>query len=354
MNQRNWKRQKSKKEAGASCRSFSKEVWAQKMASGREILQACRLCPRRCGVNRLAGERGFCSQGDTPRISRFLPHFGEEPPLSGTRGAGTLFFCGCTMACLFCQNWQISCENQGHECSPLQLTHHFLRLQELGCHNLELVSPTPHIPFILEALEKALEKGFTLPVVYNTNSYISIEALSLLKGVVDIYLPDIKYAHNENALALSAAPEYLLSSREALKEMFRQVGTLALSPQTGVAVKGMLARILLLPGGEEGAEESLMYLAYTFPPSLPVSLMSQYLPLYRVAEHPSLKRTISEERKKEVIKKALQLGLVNLWIQGEGASRAYVPDFEKENPFTYPESGVSGAAPGDQAGPALS
>ncbi len=274
-------------------------------------------------------------QGGTARLSCALAHHGEEPPLSGTGGAGTVFFSGCTMACLFCQNHQISRGGIGDDCSSAALAGHFLRLQGEGCHNIELVSPTPHIPFILEAVERASQGGLSIPIVYNTNSYLTPEALSILEGIVDVYLPDLKYADDSYSSEFSSTPGYVTAARKAIKTMARQVHAMPpeLSPRTGTALKGIIVRLLLLPGGQEGAEDTLAFLAHTFPASLPVSIMSQYAPLYKACSHPSLNSPVPGRRREEVIKKALELGLTNLWVQDDGAHAAFIPDFTMKTPF---------------------
>ena len=190
------------------------------------LLSSCELCPRNCRVNRLKGEKGFCRQGPRAKVARALPHFGEEPPLSGSRGAGTVFFSGCALRCLYCQNYQISQEGIGEELEAEELARLFLKLQNQGCHNLDLVSPTPHLPFIFSALEIAISQGFCLPIVYNTHGYLSDAALGLLEGMVDIYLPDMKYGDNENASRLSQVEDYVDYNQAAVKQMFEQVGPL--------------------------------------------------------------------------------------------------------------------------------
>jgi len=303
----------------------------EKMA--RSIMEHCSLCPRRCGVNRLGGERGFCRQGSAAKVAKALPHFGEEPPLSGTKGAGTVFFSGCTLRCIFCQNWQISHREMGEITDADALADIFLELQSKGCHNIELVSPTPHIASFITALRIAGRKGLCLPIVYNTNGYLSAESLSLLDGLVDIYLPDIKYSSPDAAEELSGCRDYVYENRRSLKEMARQCGRLLKTDPCGIAVQGLLIRLLLLPEGLEGAEESLSFVAEELGPDIPVSIMSQYTPLYRALEHRALNSDVSSARRRQVMEYAVGSGIREIWDQHDGSARLFIPDFLQENPF---------------------
>jgi putative pyruvate formate lyase activating enzyme len=304
----------------------------KKIASAEEILQACCLCPRRCGANRMNEERGFCGIGGKAVVASVLPHFGEEPPLSGSSGAGTVFFSGCTLSCLYCQNYQISQEKRGRNILPSELSAYFLDLQSRGCHNVELVSPTPHIPFILEALEQARCRGLSIPLVYNTNGFLSEESLRLLDGVVDIYVPDMKYASDDKALRLSVAPHYVKHNHRSVKEMARQAGGSLLCDDWGIAWRGIMIRILLLPDGMEGALETIDFLAREKLTDVPLSLMSQYAP-YRASLHSDLSGTISPARKDLIISSARKAGFSDLWLQEEASAYVFVPDFEKAHPF---------------------
>ncbi len=304
-----------------------------KEEKARAILAHCSLCPRHCGVDRLRGEQGFCRQGLVARVAKALPHFGEEPPISGTRGAGTVFFSGCTLHCLYCQNWQISQHDLGNLIDVEELAGLFLELQERGCHNVELVSPTPHLASIAPALRLARKKGLRLPLVYNTSGFLSPESLELLDGLVDIYLPDIKYSSPGISEELSASSTYVEMNRASLQEMLRQCGGLLITDENGVALHGILIRILLLPEALEGAEESLTYIADTLGPDIPVSLMSQYSPLYRAAEHSLLQKDVSPERRRKVLKYAIQCGINEIWNQKAEAAPLFIPDFQREDPF---------------------
>ena len=291
------------------------------------VLEACALCPRRCGVNRAAGELGFCGAGAAARVYASGAHHGEEPPLSGRRGAGTIFFSHCTMRCLYCQNYPFSAMGEGEVTRPAELARIMLRLQAGGCHNIELVSPSHYLPRILEALLVAAEGGLKIPIVYNTNAYESMETLLLLEGVVDIYLPDYKYGRNAEALEFSATPGYTRFARAAVVEMHRQVGVL--QQAGGVAVRGIIIRHLVLPSDCDRIGESLGWIAGSLPPETAVSLMGQYLPLHRAAQDPRMMRRVSEQEMENALDIAMELGLTNIIYQevpGDKASSAYRGD----------------------------
>ncbi|MEW6721216.1 MAG: radical SAM protein [Thermodesulfobacteriota bacterium] len=289
---------------------------AARVAAGREgsPLAPCRLCPRECGADRLAGERGFCRAGAVARVAAVSIHHGEEPPVSGTRGSGTVFFSHCNMTCLFCQNYPISQLGNGREMDTETLAGELLRLQEKGAHNVNFVTPTPHAPQLAEAVRAARERGFGIPVVYNTNGYDSLEALALLDGVVDIYLPDAKYRSCALAEEVSGAPDYPARNDAALAEMVRQTGFLAVG-KDGIATRGVLVRHLVLPGKVEETEKVLEYLRGTFGPDLPLSLMGQYFPAYRASQTPGFERKLDPEEYDRAIEAAERLGFHNVFIQ---------------------------------------
>jgi putative pyruvate formate lyase activating enzyme len=282
-------------------------------------------------VDRLSGQTGFCGQGAHARVARALPHFGEEPPLTGQRGAGTVFFTGCALRCLYCQNHQISQEGLGEEVSPAALADLFLDLQQQGCHNLDLVSPTPHWPAILEALELAVPRGLRLPLVYNTHGYVSTELLQCLEGIVDIYLPDMKYGGDESARLLSQVPDYTRHNRAAVREMYRQVGPLETDPE-GIAFRGLLVRHLILPEGLSGTAGVLQELL-EISSRIPLSLMSQYRPLHRAADQPLLRRPLTGNEYRQALELAEQLGFEEIFAQELASAEIYYPDFQQENPF---------------------
>ena len=279
------------------------------------MLSQCRLCPRECGVDRLRGERGFCRAGAEPIVASWNVHPWEEPPISGTRGSGTIFFSGCTGRCLFCQNYPISQLGVGNTVSVQQLAEMMLELQDRGCHNINLVTPTHFVPQILAALELAIEGGLRLPLVYNTSGYERVETLKLLDGVVDIYLPDAKYTDDETARRLSGFVRYVEANRAALKEMFRQVGDELVLDGEGIARRGLIVRHLVLPEGLAGTPEVLRWIAENLSPHVHVSLMDQYFPAHKAVGHPVLGRKITAEEYAEALRAFEEAGLTNGWMQ---------------------------------------
>lgn len=276
-----------------------------------EILSDCTLCPHTCHVDRPAGETGFCRTGDKLIISSYSPHFGEEPPLVGRRGSGTIFFTNCNLGCIFCQNYQISRCGRGFQVHTEDLAEIMLRLQERGCHNINLVSPTHQMPGILRALDIAAGRGLNIPIVYNTGGYDAVETLHLLDGVVDIYMPDAKYGSNGIAHALSGAADYVDRMKEALSEMHRQVGDIII--QDGIAERGMIIRHLVLPGGLAGTEEVLRFIADELSLSTYLNIMPQYLPAWKVWEidcvPEALRRRITQEEFDDALATAREYGL---------------------------------------------
>ena len=252
------------------------DLWAtgelrERAQRAGQILKACQLCPRRCGVNRTRGERGFCRSGLFPIVSSYNVHHGEEPPISGARGSGTIFLTHCNLHCVFCQNYPISQLGVGREKSVEALGQMMLDLQERGCHNINWVTPTHFVPQILDALFFAVERGFRLPLVYNTNGYDSPETLELLEGIVDIYLPDMKYADERTARVCSQAPNYPAVNASAIQEMYRQVGRGKYAGD-GTMERGLIIRHLLLPNGLAGTESMARFVAETLSGQCPVSL----------------------------------------------------------------------------------
>ena len=303
----------------------------------QERLRTCDICPHRCGVNRLEGQKGFCRSAYLPVVSSFCAHHGEEPPLSGTNGSGTIFFGNCNMRCVYCQNFQISQdpENQeGNEITIDALAGKMLYLQdELRCHNINLVTPTHFVPQILEALLKAITGGLHVPLVYNTSGYDLADTLKLLDGIIDIYLPDLRYSNNENGKLYSRVNDYAEINRSAIKEMFRQVGNLIVDDQ-GIAERGVIVRHLILPQRIAGSEESLRWLAGEVSPDIFLSLMSQYYPAHKAGTYPPLSRRISFDEYSEVVTLLKRLDMNNGWIQEMDAPENYRPDFARDgHPF---------------------
>jgi putative pyruvate formate lyase activating enzyme len=278
------------------------------------ILASCRLCPRECGVDRLSGERGFCGAGAVARVAAVSVHHGEEPPISGTRGSGTVFFSHCNMACRFCQNYPISQLGNGREMDTESLSSALIRLQDRGAHNVNFVTPTPHAAHVAEGVRLARARGFSIPVVYNTNGYDSLETLALLEGIVDIYLPDAKYRSPSEARELSGTPDYVPRNDAAIAEMVRQVGFLA-EGEDGVATRGVLVRHLVLPGRTGETERVLAHLAGAFGPDLPLSLMGQYFPAWKAPGTPGLDRKPTEREYGRAVAAASRLFFRNVFLQ---------------------------------------
>ena len=275
------------------------------------MLEACALCPRECGVNRLENERGFCRIGARAVVSSAGPHFGEESVLVGTHGSGTIFFAGCSLGCLFCQNYDISHLAAGEEVSQQELLRKMLALQGLGCHNINLVTPTHVVPQILEALSLARREGMDLPVVYNCGGYESVATLRLLPGMVDIYMPDFKYGDNEAGRKYSCVDDYFDRAGQALIEMHRQVGDLVVDSD-GIAQRGLLIRHLVLPGGLAGTERVMRFIAGEISANSYVNIMAQYRPEYRAAEFPELDRRITAGEYRRAVEIAKECGLTRL------------------------------------------
>lgn len=285
-----------------------------RVSCSTELLSACRLCPRECGVNRIEGERGFCGAGRLARVAAVSVHHGEEPPISGTRGSGTIFFSHCNMKCLFCQNYPISQYGNGREMDTGALAAEMLLLRKRGAHNINFVTPTPHAPQMAEAILLARGRGLDLPVVYNTNGYDSPETLALLDGVVDIYLPDAKYRSAELAGAISGTSDYPSYNETAIAGMVRQVGFLSVK-EDGIAARGVLVRHLVLPGKAEETEAVLAMLSDRFGPDLPLSLMGQYFPAWRASSTPGFRNKLTRKEYDRAIEAAKLLGFRNVFIQ---------------------------------------
>ncbi|WP_299198175.1 radical SAM protein [Thermocrinis sp.] len=272
--------------------NLTESQWKERIERALSLLESCEVCPHRCGVNRLKGELGFCKTGKNAIVDSYFPHRGEEKPIRGYRGSGTVFFSYCNMRCIYCQNYQISQLGEGREVSPEELAEIFLELQAMGCHNLNLVTPSHVVPQILSALYLAVQKGFRLPIVYNTSSFDSLESLRLLEGIVDIYLADLKYADREIARRYSKVKNYPEIAMAAIREMYRQVGDLILD-ERGIAVKGLLVRHLVLPNGLAETEKVAEFLG-SLSKNMAVNVMDQYYPSYMAWKYPELSRRITQ------------------------------------------------------------
>ena len=312
--------------------------WAQRIRELERIAARCELCPRRCGVDRFNDERGFCGAPEGLVISSIFPHHGEEPPLSGTGGSGTVFFTHCTLKCVFCQNYQISHEQEGRPFSVEELAQKLLGLQEKGCHNINLVTATHFLPWLLRALRMAVESGLAIPVVYNCGGYELEQTIDLLKDVVDIWLPDMKYGGNEPARLYSKAPDYVEINQVAVRRMFRQVGPLRCD-DAGIAHRGLCIRHLVLPNDQSASGEVLAFLKQTFDPQdIFISLMAQYRPLYGADRHALMGKRV-DSREYEIIKQEfMAAGFEGFYQDPERLDTAFVIDFKtrKEEPLIGP------------------
>ena len=306
-----------------------------------KLLESCTICPKDCGNNRLKDEIAACYSGKLPIVSSYTAHFGEEPVLSGTRGAGNIFFGNCNLRCVYCQNYQISQtwkEQKRNEISHERLAEMMLELQERGCHNIGFVSPTHFVPQMARAILIAAEKGLRLPIVYNTNAYDSVEVLKLLDGIIDIYLPDLKYAENDAGFQYSKVRNYTDFARKAIKEMFRQTGDKLIFDKNGLLQKGLVIRLLVLPNDLAGIEENLRWIRDELSPKVAISLMAQYYATNKAAtdeRYILLSRRISEREWFSTIEILEELGMEEGFMQEyEAASHYYRPDFsDAKKPF---------------------
>ncbi len=287
--------------------NLSKKELKKRIEKAISLLNPCQVCPRKCGINRIKGEHGFCRLGRKAKVSSYHPHFGEEPCLVGTHGSGTIFFTSCNLACVFCQNYDISQLDYGQEVSAEELAQIMISLQKIGCHNINFVTPTSQVPQILEALEIAIGKGLKIPLVYNSNAYDSVETLKLLDGLVDIYMPDAKYSDDQIAVKYSSAPNYFEIMKKALKEMHRQVGDLEI--KDGIAIRGLLVRHLVLPKDLAGTEKIMKFLAEEISKDAFVNMMDQYRPCYKAFQYKELSQGITHQEYREAVDLAKKYGL---------------------------------------------
>lgn len=272
---------------------LSDKDWKDRIDRAMYMLENCRVCPHRCGVNRLKGEMGYCRTGRYAIVDTYFPHRGEEKPIRGRMGSGTVFFSYCNMKCVYCQNYEISQLGEGREVSPYELSKMFLKLQGMGCHNINLVTPSHIVPQILESLYLAYKEGLKIPIVYNTSSFDSLESLKLLDGIVNIYLADIKYGSNHMGKIYSKVKNYWSVAKDAIKEMYRQVGNLEVD-NDGIAYKGLLIRHLVLPNGISQTEEVANFLK-SIDQKIAINVMSQYYPSYKALDYQDLSRRINNK-----------------------------------------------------------
>jgi putative pyruvate formate lyase activating enzyme len=298
------------------------------------MLASCTVCPRDCGNDRLRDVLASCASGLDPIVSSYTPHHGEEPVLSGSRGAGNIFLGNCNLRCVYCQNFQISQDFQiqrHNAVSVERLSEMMLELEDRGCHNIGFVSPTHFAPQVARAILLAARRGLSLPVIYNTNAYDSVEVLRLLDGVVDIYLPDLKYADNSSGWIYSKVPDYAERAREAVLEMYRQKGASRVFGEDGLLKSGLLVRMLVLPNNVAGIADSLAWIAETLSPRVAISLMAQYYPIHRAAEnekYAAVNRSITAGEWEEAVAALEANGMASGFHQElETANRYYRPDF---------------------------
>ena len=300
-------------------------------------MRGCTLCPRRCAVDRNSGERGICGQTSELKVARAALHHWEEPCISGTRGSGAVFFSGCVLHCVFCQNHPIANGTAGKNISGERLCEIFLELQEQGAHNINLVTPGHFAPQIAASLRMAKDRGLTVPIVYNTGSYESVETIQSMEGLVDIYLPDLKYASPEPAERYSHAADYCEAAKAAIAEMVRQTG----EPEFfgdyegdpieagAILARGTIVRHLLLPGGSEDAKEVIRYLYETYGNRIYISILNQFTPVGGRGKYPELNRRVTEEEYEEVVDYAIALGVERGFIQEGGtAEESFIPEFD--------------------------
>ncbi len=289
-------------------RALGPEALHRREQELRKLLSPCRLCPHECAVDRVRGEKGRCRLGADAIIASAAPHFGEERPISGTRGSGTVFFSSCNLACVFCQNADISHSTQGERVSPRVLAEVMLRLQDLGCHNINVVTPTHVAHAVAAAVADAAACGLAIPLVYNCGGFESVETLRLLDGIVDVYMPDLKYSSNEEALRYSGARSYWDRARSALLEMHRQVGDLR-TDDHGLATRGLLIRHLVMPGDIAGSAKVFEFISREISAASYVNVMAQYRPCYRARGIPELARPLTRKEYRDALMQASRAGL---------------------------------------------
>jgi putative pyruvate formate lyase activating enzyme len=294
--------------------NLNEAQFKERINQAYSYLLSCRLCPHQCGVNRKIGQTGFCRSTIQVQISSYNAHFGEEPPISGIHGSGTIFFTNCTLCCVYCQNYPISQLGHGNPISVSDLSRIMLDLQKQKCHNINFVTPTHFVPQIIEAIELSRSSGLHIPLVYNTSGYESIETLQLLDGIIDIYLPDAKYGDNVISEKYSRAENYFSVMKESIKEMYRQVGDLKID-QNGTAVSGLLVRHLVLPHNLAGTDKVLKWIAEKISKETYISLMAQYFPAFQASKYPALSRRINQGEYRKAREAFKRHGLTNGWIQ---------------------------------------
>jgi len=293
-----------------------------------DLLESCNLCPRNCNVNRLDNKLGFCLSGKNVKISRVSLHNWEEPCISGTKGSGTVFFSNCNLRCVFCQNHTISQEGFGKEVSIERLSEIFLEQQERGAHNINLVTPTHYVYQIIEAIKTAKKNGLSIPILYNSNGYENVETIKMLKGYIDVYLPDLKYFSDKFAVKYSKAPNYFMVASKAISEMVSQVGV-PVFDDNNLIQKGVIIRHLMLPGLLFDSKKVIDYIYNTFGDSVYISIMNQYTPMYTAEKYPEINKPLNPKHYDALIDYSLSIGVKNGFIQETGTnSKDFVPEFD--------------------------
>ncbi len=291
-----------------------------------EILKSCMLCPKKCGVNRYE-KKGFCQASNKVKVAYYSLHMWEEPVISGKNGSGTIFFSNCNMKCIYCQNKKISLDGYGKLISNKKLGEIMLELQKKKAHNINLVTPTHYVPEIASVLKKIKGKELKIPVVYNTSSYENVGTLMMMRGLVDIYLADLKYYDDELGIKYSSCKDYFETASMAIDEMYRQVGKFTL--KNGLLKKGLVIRVLILPGHSDDAIKIVEYIYKTYGNDVIISIMNQYTPVNKIEKYENLNRKVTEEEYNKVINMAIKLGVKNAFVQeGEAASESFIPKFD--------------------------
>lgn len=294
----------------------------------KNVLKSCTLCPRECKVDRTIGQTGLCGMTSKIKVARIAPHYYEEPPISGESGSGAIFFSGCNLKCIFCQNYNISTNNFGKEISINKLAQKMIELQNKKVHNINLVTPTHYIPQIRGAIKQAKKMGLTIPIIYNTSSYEKVESLKMLDGLIDVYLPDLKYFDDFLAIRYSKAPNYFNTAIDAIEEMYRQTGPVVLD-ENGLIKKGLIVRHLMLPNQIEDSKKILEYLHLIYNDNIFISIMNQYTPLEQVKNIDELNRPITKKEYDDLIDYAYDLGIHNAFVQEEETCKeSFIPDFD--------------------------
>ncbi len=299
-----------------------------------KLLSNCIICPHKCLISRAEGVKGFCKAPARPVISSSMPHHGEEPPISGTGGSGTIFFTYCNMRCVYCQNYQISQQHEGRKIKVGNLAELMLELQNRGCHNINFVSPSIWIPQIVSAIAIAKKSGLNIPLVFNTGGYDNPRIIKMLRGIIDIYMPDIRYSDNEMAKKCSGVNNYVDYNHKALIEMYSQVGGLKLG-NNDIAKKGMLIRLLVLPNNVGGIKKTIDFIKNSLSTDVYLSIMAQYHPTFKASHYPEINRSITSKEYYQVVKYAEKKGFTSGYIQDYVKNDPFMPDFKDREVFKF-------------------